>query len=238
MRPGLVPIIIALLVAAPARADVGLAPGQPFDQQAATALLEAPLARAAGAQGLRITVAQPSLPLHNPYPQAATLQVSGVRVTAGDRFVAAVEIHVGDRPPLSLTLSGSFQRLLGVPVPAATIAAGTLLGPAHFETLWLAQNRIRGDWLARVAEVEGREAYRALVAGQPVAGDAIGPPRLVRRGEPVTVVFAEGGLRLETTATARSGGGRGDVVEVENSVSGAVVTGRVIGPARIAVEVP
>jgi flagella basal body P-ring formation protein FlgA len=86
------------------------------------------------------------------------------------------------------------------------------------------------------AELAGREAHRALLAGRPVPTDAVGSRRLVRRGERVTLVYADDGLRLEATGTARGDAGKGEAVEVRNDRSGTIVTGRVRAAGRVHVE--
>jgi len=231
-------LVVALLIAlaSPATAELRLAPGQPFDRALADRLLGPRLATQAGADRVRLHVENPVLPLGNPYPRIATLAVADAVLTADDGFVAVVEIAVGEREPLPLVLRGKLARLVGVPVPTAPIAAGARLAPDAFETLWLPAARVRGQWVRTADELAGLEAYRALLAGQPIATDAVGARRLVRRGERVTLVFEEGGLRVEAIGTARGDGGIGDVVEVENDRSGTIVNGRVTSPGRLHVE--
>lgn len=230
-------LLLALVVgsAAPAAA-LELAPGQAFDRRTADRLLGPPLAEAVGAAKVHVFVERPTLPLGNPYPAIATFEVTGVHTTADDGFVAAVAIAVGERAPLELVLQGRFHRLVGIPVPTARVRAGTPLDAAAFETRWLPAGRVRGEWVTALDAIAGREAHRALLAGQPVSEDAIGARRLVRRGERVTLVFIDRGLRLEAIGTARGDAGMDEAVEVKNDRSGAVVTGRVRGAGRVHVE--
>ncbi len=228
-------LVVAVLAAPPAPA-LDLAPGQAFDRIAADRLLGPALARAVGAEKVRVVVEKPSLPLANPYPDLAELEVAEVHATAGDGFLVVVTIRVGERAPLELLLRGRVDRLVGVPVPTARVAAGTRLDEVGFEPRWLTEARIRGEWVLDEAEFAGREAHRALLAGRPVPTDAVGSRRLVRRGERVTLVYADRGLRLEATGTARGDAGKGEAVEVRNDRSGTIVTGRVRAAGRVHVE--
>lgn len=228
-------VVIAWLLAAPAAA-LDLAPGQAFDRAGAQRLLGPPLARALGAEKVRVVVDKPTLPLGNPYADIATLAVAATHPTAADGFVAVVTITVGERPPLELVLRGRVDRLVGVAVPKARLEAGRRLRAADFETRWLPASRVRGRWVRSGAALAGQEAHRVLIAGQPVAEDAVGARRLVRRGERVTLVFAEDGLHLEVTGTARGDAGIGETVEVKNDRSGNLVTGRVRAAGRVHVE--
>jgi len=231
-------IAIAFVVAiAPASAaTLALAPGQPFDRAAADTLLGPPLAERSGVEKVRVHVEDPALPLGNPYPAVAELAVADARLTTDDGFVAVVTITVGERAPLRLVLRGRVSTLVGLPVPAAPIAAGTRLADAAFETLWLTAPRVRGQWIKHPEEFAGKVAHRPLIAGKPIARDAVGARRLVRRGERVTIVFAAAGLRLEATGNARADAGLGETVEVENDRSGTIVSGRVSAAGRVHVE--
>lgn len=222
--------------ASAAEAGIGLAPGQPLDRAAAQALLAPVLADAAAAEAVRVTIRQPALPLANPYAEEAILSVARARLTALDGFTATVHVKVGAHGPLALELSGEIERLVLVPVLDVAVPAGGRLDDASFRTLALPVGRVRGSWVRTAATFAGKEALRPLLAGQPIDRDAIGSPRLVRRGEPVKIVFVARGLTLEATGTARQDGGADAIVEVRNDRSGAIVAGRVTGPGRIRVE--
>jgi flagellar basal body P-ring formation protein FlgA len=230
-------LVLAAPLIAPAMA-LELAPGQDFDRSAAEGLLGPPLARALGAEKVRVFVETPRLPLGNPYPDVSTLAVADIHPTTDDGFVAAVTITVGERTPMELVLRGRADRLVGVPVPKGRLAAGSRLEADAFETRWLPERRVRGQWVRRLAALDGREAHRVLLAGQPVAKQAIGARRLVRRGERVSLIFRDDGLRLEASGTARGDAGMGEAVEVKNDRSGTVVTGRVRAAGRVHVEEP
>jgi len=122
-----------------------------------------------------------------------------------------------------------------VPVLVRAIERGEILAASDFE----AQPRSPGLATGALAprDAAGREAVRNLSAGAVVrAGDVV-TPRLVRRGEPVTVNVRSGGLTIATTARALGSGGMGDLVRVvttaTNRTLDAVVEGS--GAVRIAV---
>ena len=233
---GLLVLVLVIGLSASPAAALDLAPGQAFDRAAAERLLGPPLARATGAEKVRVFVETPRLPLGNPYPDIASLAVTATHPTTENGFVAVVAIAVGERAPLELVLRGRVDRLVGVPVPKGRLEAGARLEAADFDTRWLPASRVRGRWVRNREVLVGGEAHRTLIAGQPIAEDAVGARRLVRRGERVTLVFADDGLRLQATGTARGDAGMGEAVEVENDRSGTVVTGRVRAAGRVHVE--
>lgn len=122
-----------------------------------------------------------------------------------------------------------------VPVLVRAIGRGELLATSDFESQPRSPGLATGALAPR--DAAGREAVRNLSAGAVVrAGDVV-TPRLVRRGEPVTVNLRSGGLTIATSARALGSGGMGDLVRVVTSATNrtldAVVEGS--GAVRIAV---
>ncbi len=122
-----------------------------------------------------------------------------------------------------------------VPVLVRAIGRGELLAAGDFESQPRSPGLATGALAPR--DAAGREAVRNLSAGAVVrAGDVV-TPRLVRRGEPVTVNLRSGGLTIATSARALGSGGMGDLVRVVTSATNrtldAVVEGS--GAVRIAV---
>jgi len=122
-----------------------------------------------------------------------------------------------------------------VPVLVRAIGRGELLAASDFEPQPRSPGLATGALAPR--DAAGREAVRNLSAGAVVrAGDVV-TPRLVRRGEPVTVNLRSGGLTIATSARALGSGGMGDLVRVVTSATNrtldAVVEGS--GAVRIAV---
>ena len=85
------------------------------------------------------------------------------------------------------------------------------------------------------AEVLGMEARVTLYAGRPIPLSALQPPALVERNQLVTLVFRHGGLEIRAEGRALARGAADAPVRVMNLSSRTTVTGRVAGPALVAV---
>lgn len=119
-----------------------------------------------------------------------------------------------------------------VAVLARPVVKGELLSAADFA------NEVRGASAARgalaPADAAGLEAGRNLAAGMIVRSGDLVRPRLVRRGEPVTISWRQAGLTITTSGRALGSGGTGDLVRVvasTNRTFDAVVEGA--GAVRI-----
>ena len=65
----------------------------------------------------------------------------------------------------------------------------------------------------------GLEVRRALKAGQPVLSADLKQPVLIRKGEPVKLVYVSAGVRLSVDGVAQSEAAKGEAVRVLNSYS-------------------
>jgi flagella basal body P-ring formation protein FlgA len=80
-----------------------------------------------------------------------------------------------------------------------------------------------------IAEVIGKETVQSIQAGDPVSADRIQSPRMVRRGENVTVRSVAAGIVITTSGKALEDGGEGDVVKIELDDSRERIAARVTG---------
>lgn len=122
------------------------------------------------------------------------------------------------------------------PANQANAIAGT---PKQAEVLILIRDVARGqrlteddlDWAdassvravrngpADMALAVGMETKRPLKAGQPLQGGDLKAPSVIRKGEPVRLVYARPGLRLSVEGLAQNDAGKGESVRVLNSYS-------------------
>ncbi len=89
--------------------------------------------------------------------------------------------------------------------------------------------------IADPAEALGMEARVTLYAGRPIPLASLQPPALVERNQLVTLVFRQGGLEIRAEGRALARGAADAPVRVMNLASRTTVTGRVAGPALVAV---
>ena len=75
------------------------------------------------------------------------------------------------------------------------------------------------------AVLVGKVARRTLLPGQAIPTSWVGEPKLVKIGAMVRLVYEDGGLTIQTYATALQGGAVGDVVSVRNMESGITISG-------------
>ncbi|MBS7457192.1 flagellar basal body P-ring formation chaperone FlgA [Coralloluteibacterium stylophorae] len=140
-----------------------------------------------------------------------------------------VEVRCTDASGWRLFVPVRVRRSQDVLVLVRNVAAGATLSEADFVVESRDAGRILGAPLTDAGSAVGRSARRLLQAGTVLAANDLMSPRLVRRGDSVTLVSREGGLEIRMAGRALGDGGVDDRVTVENASSRRVVQGRV-GP--------
>ena len=86
------------------------------------------------------------------------------------------------------------------------------------------------------AQVIDHLPRRSLVPGTALHGGNLQPPRLVRRGQTVTIQVRSGALDVRMSGKALQNGTRGEQVKVRNTLSKRVISGKVTAAATVQVD--
>jgi flagella basal body P-ring formation protein FlgA len=91
--------------------------------------------------------------------------------------------------------------------------------------------------LRDIDDLVGLQAVRRLSGGRVVRAGDVAVPRLVRRGDPLSLVFRCAGLEIAGPGVALDDGRHGEPVRVQNAASGEMRQAIVVGPRRVQVQV-
>ena len=125
-----------------------------------------------------------------------------------------------------------------VSLPPAVVVAmhllpkGTIVRACDVQLKRLKPGVSPGELFQTIEDVVGKEAVRNIPVGQPLDGNFVHPPLLVRTGEVVTVFGRNGGIVVRMPARARENGSEGDLVTRRIAVGSADVFGSRVGVAR------
>ena len=236
----LLPLTLVAALARPADAtQQRLAPGEPLTRALVAALVEAALRERGPGERFEVEVETPALPLANRAGRTADLVLDGLRhEPRGGRFTASLRVRLESGEASTIELAGQARELVEVAVPARRIERGGLIEAADLEVRWLAGGLVRDDDARDSSELVGREARRILVVGRAVRTADLAEPRLVARGQAVTMVYAGGGLEITALGEALDHGSLGGVVRVMNPASRLVREAVVVGAGRVRIGAP
>lgn len=122
------------------------------------------------------------------------------------------------------------------PVLDRMVERGEILSSDDFTTEQLPPSHTRGAIAPDAAD--GMEASRRLRAGAIVRASDVMTPRLVRRGEPVTIHVRSGGLTISTAGRALANGAMGDLVRVVANSTNRTLDAEVEGSGSVRVTAP
>ena len=123
-------------------------------------------------------------------------------------------------------------------VPAHDIARGTVITDGDLTTRSFPILRMNDSLIHNLGDVAGKEAKRALRAGEVLRLSDVKRPALVAKGATVTMVFEAPGMSLMAVGRALAEGGEGDSIAVLNPTSYRQVVATVTAPGVVRVGSP
>lgn len=128
-------------------------------------------------------------------------------------------------------LSGTVRVRRSVLAAVRDLPAGTVLTAADVAPVERPDDGAAA-WLADAGMVVGRQAVRAIAAGQALAASDVRTPRFVQRGQTATIFARAGALEVRYDARALADGHEGQVVDFERVGTRDRVRATVTGPGR------
>lgn len=155
--------------------------------------------------------------------------------SASGRFNATIAIDVGGNSRM-LALSGRAVETMAVPVLSRPIDRRAVIHASDVTMVRIDKRRVPGTAVIDADEVVDMAAKRPLRAGEVIATADIEPPRVILRGDLVTLQYSRPGLTLSARGRALGDGAKGDIVSVLNEQSKRTIQGIVTGAGTVAVS--
>jgi flagella basal body P-ring formation protein FlgA len=151
-----------------------------------------------------------------------------------------VAVNQGNKEVGTLTVSVRVSRFIDAFMARRDIARGENLSIEDFEPTRLDQNRLSsrqmGNLIRDAKLVEGKEARFAIPAGRPLTADIFQAPTVIERGERVIIELVNGSVRVTGPGVARQSGKMGQILQVQNQVTGKYMYARVTAPGTVTID--
>lgn len=148
-------------------------------------------------------------------------------------FEATLAAPSSESPVSTARVTGRIERLRTIPVLRETMNNGTIIGARDIDLIELPEKNVQPGMMLKPEELIGMTPRRMLTAGLPVKAGEIESPRIVTRGELVTMVLNEGGLTLTAQGKALEHGAKGDRIRVVNTASNKMIMAEVSGDKEV-----
>ena len=150
----------------------------------------------------------------------AALSIDNVFIDHEKNWFEAKIIASHQETPLYISeISGTFDRLIQVPILKRSLRAGDIIGNTDIDHIAVKSRSLNHDVLLDEQKVIGKTPRRIVHAGKPIKAQDVSLPQLVERGDIVTIIFSHGGVRLTARGKAMQNGAQGDIIRVVNTVS-------------------
>jgi flagella basal body P-ring formation protein FlgA len=141
-----------------------------------------------------------------------------------------VEVDVNGKYVRTIFVGYRVQQYVRTAVAAHDLVPGTILAPGDVEMARVAYTGQPGN-SAQV--LVGRKIVAAFRAGAPVYIESTQTNQIVKPGSSVVLIVHDGGVSIVAEVVARTGGGLGDEVSIYNPQTNKTLSGTVIGPDRV-----
>ncbi len=134
-----------------------------------------------------------------------------------------------------LRVTGTAQETLEAVVLARPIARGEVLRDGDVAIERRPKSEVQADSVRELDAAIGMSLQQNVRAGQVIRSTDLARPQLVKRNEPVLIVYEVPGIVLTARGKAEEVGSLGDTVNVLNIQSKRVIQGIVTGPSQVTV---
>ena len=187
--------------------------------------------RAAGAENVTVTLDQPALTLHlDPSDGDAIVPSRITFEPRGGRFDALFRAG-----PAQVRVTGNAVETQEAVVLTRAVPRGDVLRESDVILERRPKSEIQADTVRDLEAAIGMAAQQPLRPGQVIRNADLARPQLVKRNEPVMIVYEVPGIVLTARGRAEENGSLGDTVNVLNIQSKRVIQGVVSGPGQITV---
>lgn len=151
-------------------------------------------------------------------------------------FEAILVAPSKENPAQKINLSGQIQQMLEVPVLRDSMKFGDIIGTADINWIDVPEKTVGNDVVLDADDLIGKTPSRVLLAGKTIRIRDVSAPKLVDRGDEITIQYMEGPIQLSIKGKALQNGAMGDIIRVMNTNSNKSVMAEVTEHKVVSVQ--
>ncbi len=155
---------------------------------------------------------------------------------AGYNFNAVIVAPSAENPVKRVSVSGRIDRLVPVPVLKNSLKNGDIIGAMDIDFVDIPNNRIANGTILDEKDLMNMTPRRVLHGGKPVIINELEHPKMVDRGDAITLIFETGPMMLTVKGKSMQAGALGDTVRVSNTDSNKNLSGVVTAHREVTIR--
>lgn len=147
-----------------------------------------------------------------------------------ERFEVTVHISGENGQSETTKIKGRIHRLIEVPVLTENLRKGDIIRKHHIQYTMMRHDSLMQNYALNTEDVVGMTPRRSLIAERPIRISDVEKPRLINKGDMITMTLQNGPMSLSAKGRAMDAGAIDDVIRVMNTSSNRIIEARVNGP--------
>lgn len=136
----------------------------------------------------------------------------------------------------NIILRGRVEATLSVLLPSRRVSAGEIITSEDVSRSTMPVSSMSSNMLRSDRDIIGKEARRTLMPGRPISENSLIEPRIILRGDEITINYADSDLNLSVPGRALEDGAINQRLRVVNLQSSKTITAHVAAPGVVIVK--
>jgi flagella basal body P-ring formation protein FlgA len=165
--------------------------------------------------------------------EALALSIPSDAIKAGRNTIG---VHCNSPNPWTIFSSAIIKTYATVVISALPLQRGEMITRQHLSVIRRDVSGLRGDYLSRPEQVEHKQTIRPIPAGAILSRRNIAEPKLVKRGDKITISSARANFAIRMNGLAMMDGVKGQAIRIKNQSSGRIIQATVIEAGIVSVN--
>lgn len=171
-----------------------------------------------------------------PHDQPASMEITSFTTDTNNKtFEATIAAPSAENPIQHFKIKGHMNAVITVPVLAENLQSGHIITQKDIKHIKIKEREFTRDTIADASILIGMTARRVILAGRPIKTSEMIAPKLIERGEIVTLTLNVGTMALTTQAKALQNGAKGDIIRVVNTASNKTLQAIITGTNQVSI---
>lgn len=154
-------------------------------------------------------------------------------ITHAGRVTVGVRCTVENK--WSIFTSSFIKVYQSVVVVANPLQRGEIITAQHLAVERKDVSTLRQGFAAQPEQFENKQALRHIDVGTVLSSAYVVEPKLIKRGDKVTIISASPGFSIQMNGQAMMEGSKGQLIRIKNENSGRVISATILEKGKVAV---